>query len=145
MSSRLNDHLTEDQLITLKDKVFAEIERIEIKLATEKSHMDISANSGKDEVDSANDDILKHAELRFATRETLYLKKLKKTRGLLESDEYGICEDCGSDITFTRLMARPTSTLCIGCKEESERDELQSFHGRKSKSLGQQVNLVARI
>lgn len=145
MSSRLNDHLSEDQLNTLKDKVLAEIERIENKLATDKSHMEVGGNSGRDEVDSANDDILKHSELRFATRETLYLKKLKKTRGLLDSDEYGICEDCGSDITFTRLMARPTSTLCIGCKEESERDELQNFHGRKSKSLGTQINLVGRI
>lgn len=142
MSSRLNDHLPDDQLNTLRDKVLAEIERIENKLAVEKSHMEISQNSGRDEVDSANDDIIRHAELRFATRETLYLKKLKKTRGLIDSDEYGICEDCGSDITFTRLMARPTSTLCIVCKEESERDELQSFHGRKSKSLGTQISLV---
>lgn len=143
-SDRLNDHLTDDQLLTLKDKVLAEIERIENKLATDKSHMEISENSGRDEVDSANDDIIKHSELRFATRETLYLKKLKKTKGMMDSEEYGICEDCGSDITFTRLMARPTSTLCIGCKEESERDELQSFHGRRSKSLGQTVNLAGR-
>lgn len=145
MSSRLNDHLSDDQLNTLKDKVLAEIERVENKLAMDnRSHMEMT-NSGRDEVDSANDDIIKHAELRFSTRETLYLKKLKKTKGIMESEEYGVCEDCGSEITFTRLMARPTSTLCIGCKEESERDELQSFHGRKSKSLGQTVNLAGRI
>ncbi|MCO4755691.1 MAG: TraR/DksA family transcriptional regulator [Bacteriovoracaceae bacterium] len=143
MSSRLNDHLTEDQLETLRDKVLAEIERIETKLAAENMHLNI-ANSGRDEVDSANDDIIKHSELRFTTRETLYLKKLKKTRPMFDGDEYGICEDCGSEITFQRLIARPTSTMCIGCKEESERDELQSFHGRKSKSLGQQINLSAR-
>ena len=103
------------------------------------------ANSGRDEVDSANDDIIKHSELRFTTRETLYLKKLKKTLPIFDTDEYGVCEDCGAEITFQRLMARPTSTMCIGCKEESERDELQSFHGRRSKSLGQQVNLTARV
>ena len=144
MSSRLNDHLTEGQLETLRDKVMAEIERIENKLATEKTRMEM-ANSGRDEVDSANDDIIKHAELRFTTRETLYLKKLKKTLPIFDTDEYGVCEDCGAEISFQRLMARPTSTMCIGCKEESERDELQSFHGRRSKSLGQQVNLTARV
>lgn len=134
-SSRMNDHLGKRQLNTLKDKVMAEVERIENKLASERL-MTINDNSGRDEVDSANDEILKRTELRFSTRETLYLKKLRKTFALMDTDEYGMCEDCGAQITFTRLNARPTSTLCIGCKEESERDELQNFHGRKSKSLG---------
>lgn len=145
MSSRLNDHLSQDQLKTLKDKVLAEIERIENKLATDPNTQFYDNSSGKDEVDSANDDIIKHSELRFATRETLYLKKLKKTKTIMDNNEYGMCEECGQEINFQRLIARPTSTMCIGCKEESERDELQSFHGRRSKSLGQQINLVARV
>lgn len=142
-SSRMNDHLTKRQLKALEDKVMAEIERIENKLASERL-MEVNDLSGKDEVDSANDEILKRTELRFATRETLYLKKLKKTLTLMDSEEYGICEECGAQITFTRLNARPTSTLCIGCKEESERDELQNFHGRQSKSLGTSMGASAR-
>jgi DnaK suppressor protein len=142
-SSRMNDHLSNKQLVELKDKVLAEIERIENKLATEKL-VEINQSSGRDEVDSANDEILKHTELRFATRETLYLKKLRKTLMQMDSDEYGVCEECGAKITFTRLMARPTSTLCIGCKEESERDEQQSVYGRQSKSLGQTMNIARR-
>jgi DnaK suppressor protein len=134
-NSRMNDHLTKRQLNTLKDKVLAEIERIENKLASERL-MEVNDLSGKDEVDSANDEILRRTELRFATRETLYLKKLKKTFAVMDTEEYGMCEECGAQITFTRLNARPTSTQCIGCKEESERDELQNFHGRQSKSLG---------
>ena len=142
-SSRMNDHLSNGQLETLKDKVMAEIERIENKLAAEKL-LEVNESSGRDEVDSANDEILKRTELRFATRETLYLKKLRKTLTQMDSDEYGMCEECGAQINFQRLAARPTSTLCIGCKEESERDELQSFQGRQSKSLGQSMNLVNR-
>jgi DnaK suppressor protein len=143
-SSRMNDHLTEGQLKTLNEKVMAEIERIENKLASEKL-MEVNENSGRDEVDSANDEILARTELRFATRETLYLKKLRKTLGQMDCDEYGMCEDCGAQINFQRLSARPTSTLCIGCKEESERDELQNFHGRQSKSLGKSMSLPGRI
>ena len=143
-SSRMNDHLTKRQLKTLEDKVMAEIERIENKLASERL-MEVNENSGRDEVDSANDEILARTELRFATRETLYLKKLRKTLVQMDGDEYGICEDCGAQINFQRLSARPTSTLCIGCKEESERDELQSFHGRQSKSLGKSMNMSHRI
>lgn len=143
-SSRMNDHLTKRQLKTLEDKVMAEIERIENKLATEKL-MEVNDNSGRDEVDSANDEIIKRAELRFATRETLYLKKLRKTLGQMESDEYGMCDECGAQINFQRLSARPTSTQCIGCKEESERDELQNFHGRQSKSLGKSMSMPGRV
>lgn len=141
MSSRMNRHLTKKQLRELEDQVKAERERIHNKLNLEQPHKNMSdADSGRDEVDSANDDIIRHAELRFATRETLYLKKLMKTMLHMESDEYGMCEDCGSPISFTRLKARPTSTMCIGCKEESEREELQSFHGRQSKSLGKSIS-----
>ncbi len=30
-----------------------------------------------------------------------------------ESEEYGICDDCGDDISMERLEARPVTTLCI--------------------------------
>ncbi|MEE2670210.1 MAG: TraR/DksA family transcriptional regulator [Bdellovibrionota bacterium] len=141
MSSRMNRHLTKKQLKELEDQVRAERERIHNKLNLEQGHKAANdSSSGRDEVDSANDDIIRHAELRFATRETLYLKKLMKTLVLMDSEEYGMCEECGSPISFTRLKARPTSTMCIGCKEEAERNELQSFHGRQSKSLGKSVS-----
>ena len=133
--------LTKKQFAELQDKVQAERERIINKLNMEKPQ-DIVAmkDSGKDEVDAANDDIMRRTELRFATREGLYLKKLEKTLSLMQTEDYGVCEDCGCHISFTRLKARPTSTMCIGCKEESERDELQSYHGRISKSLGKSVS-----
>lgn len=140
--SRLNRHLTEDHLKTLKDKILSEIERIQNKQQEAKIKI-ADAQAGGDEVDSANDSILKHSEMRFATRETLYLKKLNKTLKQIDTEEYGMCEDCGSSISFARLMARPTSTMCIVCKEESERDEQQNFHGRRSKSLGTQLNMQA--
>lgn len=143
-NSRTKCHLSKKQLKELKDKVIAERERIVNKLNIENpSKKSLDFNSGKDEVDSANDDILRRNELRFATRESLYLKKLLKTLTLMDAEEYGTCEDCGQEISFTRLKARPTSTMCIGCKEESERDELQSYHGRMSKSLGKSVSFRA--
>ena len=128
---------TKKQLHELKDQVLAERERIQNKLNLEKPHKEISQiDSGKDEVDSANDDILRRTELRFISRESLYLKKLVKTLGTMDEDEYGMCEECGTGISFTRLKARPTSTMCITCKEDSERDELQSNnYGNTSKAF----------
>lgn len=143
-SSRKNIHLTKKQKADLKDAVQAERERIINKANLEQPHKAItSGDSGRDEVDSANDDILRRSELRFASRESLYLKKIVKTLELMDTDNYGACEDCGEGISLTRLKARPTSTMCIGCKEESERNELQSYKGRVSKSLGKSVSFGA--
>lgn len=134
-NSRMNSHLTKKQLKSLMDLVQAERDRIFNKLNLESSGQTFIKDKSGDEVDSANDDIMRKTELRFATREMLYLKKLNKTIRLMDTDEYGMCDECGAQISFTRLSARPTSTMCITCKEESERDELQNYQGRMSKSL----------
>ena len=106
-SSRTNSHLTKKQLKELTEQVQAERERIINKLNLEQPHKAIQKlDSGKDEVDNANDDILRRQELRFASRESLYLNKLVKTLAQMETDEYGMCEDCGQSISFTRLKAR---------------------------------------
>ena len=34
------------------------------------------------------------------------------------------CESCGEPIGFKRLLARPVTTMCIVCKEEREREEV---------------------
>lgn len=34
---------------------------------------------------------------------------------------YGICADCGEEITYARLAAFPTAERCIGCQEHHER------------------------
>ena len=41
----------------------------------------------------------------------------------LSAGEIDVCEDCGESISFRRLLARPVTTLCIDCKEQSEREE----------------------
>ena len=32
---------------------------------------------------------------------------------------YGKCENCGKDIPFERLEARPTATLCVDCAKQA--------------------------
>lgn len=36
---------------------------------------------------------------------------------------YGICEECGEEISEKRLKVLPTATLCISCQENKERLE----------------------
>jgi len=62
-------------------------------------------------------------ELRIRDRERKLIQKIKKALERIEDGTYGICEECGEDIGFKRLEARPVTTLCIKCKERQEREE----------------------
>ena len=144
MAVRLNSHLSDKQINALKDKLMSEAERIRVNFQLKKQEYEANSITGaKDEVDSANDNILLAADMRFSNRESLYYKKIMKTLSKIETEQYGMCDDCGDPITFTRLMARPTSEMCILCKEESEREENQNFFERRSKSLGTVMSVPA--
>ena len=146
MGKRLNGHLKKSEIKEIKQILLAEEERIINKQLSKKIDFQLTdKGDNKDDVDSANNNILVSTDLRFSNRERLYLGKIKGAIRRVDSDEFGICECCGGEISFSRLKARPTSEMCIHCKEESEREELNSAQGRVSKSLGQSMNLTARI
>jgi DnaK suppressor protein len=147
MAVRLNNHLTKAQLKLLKDKLQEDAERIRNNFQIKKQEYGNTeiAGGAKDEVDSANDNILLSADMRFSNRESLYFKKVMKSLSKIETEGYGMCDDCGGEISFQRLMARPTSEMCIVCKEESEKEENQNFFERRSKSLGREMNVSSAI
>jgi len=61
--------------------------------------------------------------LRLRDRERKLIKKIQKAVDRIEDGEFGICQDCGDDISVQRLKARPMTTLCINCKSKQEEDE----------------------
>jgi DnaK suppressor protein len=64
--------------------------------------------------------------LRIRDRESMLIKKIRRSLKDIENGEYGICEDCGEDISIERLKARPVTSLCIGCKTKRESLEKQT-------------------
>jgi DnaK suppressor protein len=61
--------------------------------------------------------------LRIRDRERKLVSKIDKAIVRIEEGSFGICEECGCEISARRLEARPVTTLCIECKEEQERKE----------------------
>ena len=47
-------------------------------------------------------------------------RKIRQSLEDIENGEYGICEDCGEEISINRLKAGPVTSLCIGCKTNRE-------------------------
>ncbi len=51
------------------------------------------------------------------------LDKINKALVKIDDGTFGVCEECGEEISVKRLEARPETTLCIKCKEDQEREE----------------------
>ena len=64
-------------------------------------------------------------ELRTRDRERKLIRKIEKTLARIDTDDFGYCENCGSEIGIRRLEARPTADLCVDCKELDEIKEKQ--------------------
>jgi len=61
--------------------------------------------------------------LRLRDRERKLIKKIQQTLHRIDDGSFGICEECGEDISVERLKARPVTTLCINCKSRQEEEE----------------------
>lgn len=95
-----------------------------------------------DDVDQATSDVEQSLRMRLRNRELLLVKKIDEAIERIDEGSFGECESCQEDIEVRRLEARPTATLCIQCKEDQERRELNSADGRKSKSLGRELTRI---
>ena len=84
-----------------------------------------------DEVDMINLQKEQILETRLNERNLLFLKKVEAAKQKILEGTYGICEDCGAEISQKRLMARPTACLCITCQEEKEREQFGSIKFRR--------------
>ena len=80
-----------------------------------------------DDIDFAAMESTREFTLRLRDRERILIRKIQKALKRLDEGEYGICDNCGDDITEKRLMARPVATWCIDCKTEAERLERRSW------------------
>ncbi len=87
------------------------------------TEMTSDASSFPDPTDRATQESDRNFELRIRDRERKLINKIKDALDRIESDEFGICDDCGEEIGEARLKARPVTTQCIDCKMVAEEKE----------------------
>jgi DnaK suppressor protein len=85
-----------------------------------------------DEVDIVSVEKENQMDFRLKARNALYLKKVRKSLQKIEEGTFGECENCGTEISYNRLFARPTADLCIQCKEAEEKEENQLVHRNRT-------------
>ena len=96
--------------------------------ATQKGDSTIKDMTGNSELfadpaDRATAESDRSFTLRIRDRELHLIKKIQSALQRIDDGTYGICEECGEDISISRLKARPVTRLCIKCKEQQEQSE----------------------
>jgi DnaK suppressor protein len=83
--------------------------------------------------DQASMEVEKNYELRIRDRERRLILKMKEAIQRIDNGTYGICEDCGEEISEKRLIARPVAIRCIACKTKQEK--IEKLKGAKDRRV----------
>ncbi len=81
---------------------------------------DGAASPFPDPTDRASLETDRNFTLRIRDRERKLITKIREALDRIEAGTYGICDICGGEIAEKRLIARPVTTMCIGCKSRQE-------------------------
>lgn len=73
-----------------------------------------------DVTDRATVETDRQMALLMRERDRLLLRDIQAALDRVQDGEYGICQECGEDISPARLRAQPTAALCVHCKSMLE-------------------------
>jgi DnaK suppressor protein len=83
-----------------------------------------------DPFDQAAVESSKEVELNCRDKEWHLLLDIKETIMRIDHGLFGVCDQCGRQISQKRLMAAPMSKLCVMCQEEIESRHNKLRHKR---------------
>jgi DnaK suppressor protein len=111
-------------LDTLKELLLEEKKRKlrHLEELSDSSVQELGQESG-DPADIASMEISQAGLQKIGKREKYLLKKIDYALAKIAEGTFGLCENCGEEISVPRLMARPVAQLCIDCKTEEENSE----------------------
>jgi DnaK suppressor protein len=85
--------------------------------------LNVADNNISDLLDRATQISEREFSHHLCSREKLHMRKIERSLQDIEEGVYGLCEQCGEDISLKRLKARPTARYCIDCKTQLEKTE----------------------
>ncbi len=115
----------------MTDRDDIDIEDVKRRLHARKAELETVSDSAQEagrtvELDQTRQgrlsriDALQGQEMSRAAerRRQIELRRIEGGFQRIEEGEYGYCVNCGEEIALRRLMADPTTPLCIACAEK---------------------------
>jgi len=117
---------TTEEIEAQKANLLDDIDRMSRTIADAEEDLADRMNEGPDgagkdpaDVGASNFELDQEMSLNANTRHMLHQTELALK--LLGEGGYGKCESCGEPIGKLRLQAFPRATMCVGCKQRTER------------------------
>ncbi len=87
--------------------------------------------------DQATAELRRSIALIIRGREREMIREIEDALVRIDRGEFGICQNCGDRISEKRLWAKPTSLLCLACKEKEEGEQRRrsALNNRAAMSL----------
>ena len=82
---------------------------------------ELRSNGAVDDFDVASVNTDSNLEYTIISKQRTEYEKIEKALKKIENGSYGICEECEEQINLERLKAKPHDSLCISCREISEK------------------------
>lgn len=73
-------------------------------------------------------------DLSLAESEIREIQDIEDALTRLQQNEYGICQECGVEIPFSRLEALPYTRYCAACEVELEQRHRRELEARESRN-----------
>lgn len=108
--------MTAEQLSRLRTIIEMEIHEIHEALAQWRACNGLDEN-GRQRVDETATRVL-HQDWKHNTDRRMM--ELLRLLGRMEQEDFGICQECGEDITLRRLELVPTTAYCAHCMARKE-------------------------
>lgn len=83
--------------------------------------MDLEVDTDGDEVDLLQARQILTVNAQLSARDRNRLKMIDAALVRIEKEEFGICLECGENVSDARLIANPQVEHCIDCAETLER------------------------
>ena len=81
----------------------------------------VEAAEPGDEADIASDRIDGNLALKLGDEDMRRLEQINSALERITKGTYGVCQNCGDDISEGRLEAMPYAMLCLNCQAAEER------------------------
>jgi len=102
--------------------------RDELENTGDQHRIDLLNSEPGDSGDESMANALADFNVAQLDRHVQSLRDIEAALQRVRNGEYGVCTDCGDDVSFARLQAYPTAKRCIVCQEKREREYAQEGH-----------------
>ena len=82
---------------------------------------DLAIGSGDHIADSASETFMRELDEGLEENADHLLAEIEAALARIDDGTYGRCESCGDPIGKARMQAFPRATLCVACKQRTER------------------------